>query len=506
MAVLSGVDFQARWFWLQACRLLAGSNCIEQVGFEIEEFGSFDDVVIHYNKDIPDSAIQYKNAEYHQLKFHLRNQSAFTWKSLIDPSFIGATSVSLLQKLKLAVEKSRAENRKLVFRLISFGIIDPNDPLFQMIDNIDGRIRFSFLSQGKTTKSKAGKVRLALKKHLGYSSDEDLFNLLAHLRIEIRQDQLERFQSDILNPNLTIAGLKPISPSHSFSAYDSLIWNLYRQGKRLFNRNSLLEVCKTNSLVQNEVGLRVSNCKSLGIRSFFNWAQYIEDYVDPVLDLLEFFEQRKVKDSRYWEVKIKPRIQAYLRENLKTGNSCQLFLETHTCIAFFAGTILNCQSGVTTTLIRKNLTGAIESWVPPANMQTVRSACWNYSLIKKHVAGNCHGLAISVSNDIELAVAEFFASNYPNSGLLHCKINPIPSQYSVKDSEHAIILATELVAEIRKIKNSLRIDEFPIFVSAPNSLMFYLGQLARNLGTLKFYEYSSQSSLASYIPSMIIDT
>ena len=53
-ARMAGDDYQARWFWLQACRLFYKDTYVERVGYELDEFKAFDDVVVKYKKPISD--------------------------------------------------------------------------------------------------------------------------------------------------------------------------------------------------------------------------------------------------------------------------------------------------------------------------------------------------------------------------------------------------------------------------------------------------------------------
>lgn len=90
-----GDDYQARWFWLQACALLDDFTKVERVVHEDDALKSFDDVAVYY-RDMP------IKADFYQVKFHVTSNGALTGDSFCDPAFIGATTFSLLEKMKNA--------------------------------------------------------------------------------------------------------------------------------------------------------------------------------------------------------------------------------------------------------------------------------------------------------------------------------------------------------------------------------------------------------------------
>src|SRR5215213_1958239 len=97
-----GDDYQARFFWLHACRLFQPHTKVARVGFELSRVKSFDDVVVTYAEPLCYERGDKIGADYFQVKFHVSQAGAFTCDALIDPKFINATSVSLLQRLRAA--------------------------------------------------------------------------------------------------------------------------------------------------------------------------------------------------------------------------------------------------------------------------------------------------------------------------------------------------------------------------------------------------------------------
>ena len=113
-SITSGFDYQARHFWLLACRLFCAHTKVARIGFELDEVRGFDDIVLYYAEPIPSERGDLVAADHHQVKFHVDHGGAFTWQSLMDPGFIGATRYSLLQKTQSAAELAGSEARRLI--------------------------------------------------------------------------------------------------------------------------------------------------------------------------------------------------------------------------------------------------------------------------------------------------------------------------------------------------------------------------------------------------------
>ena len=95
-----GDNYQARVFWENALNLLDDQSCVVEVTFEANGPKSFDDVVVHYEPPVARSGPDRVSAEYHQIKWHVETGGRFGYEDLVRPDFIGAKSVSLLQRLK----------------------------------------------------------------------------------------------------------------------------------------------------------------------------------------------------------------------------------------------------------------------------------------------------------------------------------------------------------------------------------------------------------------------
>ena len=102
-ARLQGDDYQIRFFWMQVCRLFEDRTKVVSVELESDDVKSLDDVVVRY-KDYSEMG-EPIDADFFQVKFHVTANGAFTWRLMMDPSFVNASSVSILQRLLNAQRK-----------------------------------------------------------------------------------------------------------------------------------------------------------------------------------------------------------------------------------------------------------------------------------------------------------------------------------------------------------------------------------------------------------------
>jgi len=50
----------------------------------------------------------------------------------------------------------------------------------------------------------------------------------------------------------------------------------------------------------------------VGIRSFLQWAEYLEDETHAMLSLLQYFEGRKIKSPELWQAQVFPELENFI--------------------------------------------------------------------------------------------------------------------------------------------------------------------------------------------------
>jgi hypothetical protein len=497
-ARIQGDDYQARWFWIQACRLFTPLTKVVKVAYEFHGVKSFDDVVVYYEGRMDDEGNSLL-AEYYQVKFHVTSAGAFTWQGMMDPGFINASSISILQRLKNAQQQFAPYGMEAHFILYSPWQIHPDDPLAQIHSVADGRLDWERLARGGN-RSKMGKIRTAWREYLKLDSDEELRIVLRPLRILPGKTLIEL--NEKLNDKLYQAGLKPVEEGQLIHPYDDLARRLIQSGKTEFIRSDIEAICKRENLWM-EPPISRPNAYQVGIRSFLRWAENLEDETDVMLDLLRWFDGRNIKSPELWQEQIYPAVQNFLA-TLSPNQTCHLHLHAHLSIAFAAGYCLNSKSGIDVAVVQSTRSGRI-IWHPNANPNQDAYPTWIFTEELLAEGGSDIAIAIAITHDISTDVKFYLAqTQLPIRRIISATLPGRPNPQAILDGDHAKLLADQLSNYLR-VNRTLteRQSQLHIFAAAPNGLVFFIGQVARSFGTTAFYEYDFDTNMpGAYQPSL----
>jgi hypothetical protein len=498
---MQGDDYQARFFWIQACRLFEAHSKVACVAYELDTVKYFDDVAVFYGPLIPDERGDLIRADYYQVKFHVSHAGAFTWEALMDPRFIGASSMSLLQRLHAAQELLAPDGRGCRFHLVAPWPAHPDDPLSRIISNQGGELRQRVLFDGSGPRSTMGGIRAAWREHLGLTDDEGLARVLRPFRIHTNAGDLEAVR-DRLNDKLRLAGFAPVEEGCQAHPYDDLIRKLHAMGCKKFNRVQLQEIGEREGLwrgrpVQNETALQ------LGVRSFMRWAEYMEDETDQMLCLVRYFDGRSIREPQLWQEAVFRGLADFLSHTVRQQRLYHLHLDAHTSIAFAAGYCLDSKSGADVMPVQRTRSGKA-LWRPQSGAAR-DLPLWSYQEHSCTTGRTDVALAISVTHDVLNDVKLYVTRALSSVGrIIACTVLPQPTSTAVQDGTHALLLAQELSSLIRR-KRSVeeRLGVLHIFAAAPNGFVFFLGQLARSFGRCVLYEYDfERNSPGGYQPSL----
>lgn len=473
---------------------------MQRVGYEYDEVKSFDDVVTWYSEPICDARGDTVRVDYQQDKFHVDRTGSITVDSLTSPRFINATRFSFLEKVRDAVQK--VPDRLGRYSLITPWNISQDDPLARIVSNQEGEIRLDILFDGTTDVSTMGAVRKKWRDHLGLQSDEELERVLRPLRIRTGPSDLFALRN-ALSDKLRAAGLVSLDPTKLVEPYLSLIEKLFIQRQLVFTRDDLERLCKREGLWDGGPLTRGPRTVSLGIRSFMRWADYMEDQTDSMLSLVEYFDNRNVRDSGLWKSAVFPALEGFLTANVRRSASYDLYLDAHSSIAFAAGYLLT-KAGVDVAPVQTSRSGTAV-WRPASAGEAYASRMWSFSEVSLPSEGTDIAIAVSVTHDIAEDVSQFLQRDLRSAGrLLSFAIVPSPGGTAIADGSHAQQLAERLVSEVcGKRSKEERGGALHLFVSAPNGFTFFLGQCAERWGACVLYEYDfGSSSPSEYAPSL----
>jgi len=486
-----GDDYQACFFWLQACRLFFPHSHVVRVSCEAGAPQGFDDVVAFYDPPLVDpDTFNPVYADYHQIKFHTDYSGAVSWQLLMDPAFINAKSRSFLQRLRDAHRRLCRNGRSVRFHLVTNWAVHPDDDLATLISGTTGAVYLNklFGESGKRTGMRA--IRDAWRNHLGVC-DEELGAILRTLRLKVGSPGLQDGRNR-LNDQLLLAGLRPVDFSAAVNPYDELVRKLVVAGKREFDREALRKVCEREGLWVGKTVNRAATV-DIGIRSFLRWAEHLEDETEHLLCLLKYFDKRHIRNSADWQGRVLPEVQSFLSEHIVPGRSYNLHLDTHCSIAFAAGYCLGPKAGVDVAPVQR--TRGRCPWRPEVGRTAADLPKWVWSETEPTTGGSDVALALSVSQWVMDDVKTYIESScVPVGRIVHGHVEPGPGPTAIRDATHAWLLAQEVVLRLKKRTAIERTSSLHLFMAVPNGLAFFLGQLAHGFGRCYLYEYDFESN------------
>ena len=246
-ARLDGDEYQQLYFWYYAMRMFDSDEGIEKIEFESDERKYFDDFVVFYKKEsYPKNYLNNSiSKEFFQIKYHVRNTELLSIDNLINKKYIGKKT-SILERLKELNDKYNPDDIHYIF--ISTHDIDSNDELYELISNEEGQISLETLYEGKTSRSKMGKVREKFKNHLNCSDDE-LKEILTPFRF-IKGMSRENLISSI-NDKLKLYGFEIIKPSSNLNKYCDLIRKWHSKKQTEITKQFIIKECKDEGLIKD---------------------------------------------------------------------------------------------------------------------------------------------------------------------------------------------------------------------------------------------------------------
>lgn len=491
-----GDRFQARLFWLNATQLLIPGSVIQRVGFENGP-KAFDDVWISYEpgRAQRDQYGEPLLREHIQSKWH-GSPGTYGYSDLVDPDFINANRRSLLERAR-AAQKTHAPNGAGVrFKLVTNWPVLPNDPLCDLVSNRTTALRVERLFEGVTTRSKFGRVRKLWCDHLDID-DEELRRFARTLGFGFAHASLDGLRSD-LNTLFFMAGLKRVPESDSSFVYDDIAFQWMSQGRLEYDRATFRELCESEHLI-NHAPERVH---TFGVKSFVHAFDPLEHRCVRVLDLTPDFDGRFIRDEAAWSKDLYPRLSNFLVEAAQSGDILRLAMDTHATLAFAAGTVLDMKSGRRVEFEQRS--PARNFWAADDRSPDPSWAGLDTEVIEINPDELEIAIAGAITHDIAAEVRAYAKRELPRVGkIIVCRPHRGSGGQSIACGRHAADLAASIVAAARVAIGGGPEALVHLFLAAPNSLTFLLGQRRRMLGPTILYEYDFEGTAhRSYRPSL----
>jgi SMODS-associated and fused to various effectors sensor domain len=480
-----GDSYQARHFWQHALQMLDADSGIFAIAYDFSDRKAFDDVVVTYDPPRGQTRRGTLKKHFMQVKWQANQNHEFGYADLIDPQFINASSFSLLQRLRDAQTAGETGER---FTLVTTARIKAEDPLLELVSNVDGVLRLNTLRTGGP-RSKMGRVRAKWRDALGFTTDEELFSVLENFAILPGQPNLEQMRDTVTTTARSVGiQLGPGANGASDFRFDSLASELIKCGFENLSRSDLVTFLSQQGLSVAASLRSTTPFASLLIRSFVRLATDLSKFEEnSVLSLLPNFDGRYLQEGKDWDQDIALPVTEFLQDHALRSSSITLALDAHASIAFVCGRTLHLKSGVRTEIVQNGRKGS-ELW-HAEDGDDDNPALFDTNLVSIG-DGPDLAVAVSVARPTETAVRQYVERNVHQVGkFLNCYLPSGPSHTGVSGGQHAATLSDQVASLVKEIRLASNIERVHLFVAAPNALLFYLGQHAQSFGLHQMYEY-----------------
>ena len=252
----------------------------------------------------------------------------------------------------------------------------------------------------------------------------------------------------------------------------------------------------------------------MGIRSGFRKgeqdnAQGLKGRTWPkFLDLTEHFDNWLIRRQEDWHGVVFPRLVRFTRDIMKRFPKRRIELEiaAHHSLAFATGYLMEAKSGHNIAIVQSTTKGPI---LFRQDEPELTEEVWRVDeerLLDEKARDVALAVSItwSVLSHVEAFVQD---SGLPIRRIVPVSVAPQPGPLSVKGGAHAVALAHQLALLIRERSREETEGTLHLFISAPNAVLFFLGQLARGFGKVQLYEHKYPSDkVGDYRKSLLLSS
>ena len=489
-----GHDYQARFFWVHASGLRNNeTKYVVEVSYETDGPKGFDDVVVRYSPGKASRRPFAIETAHHQVKFHVTRAGRFGFRDLITPEFIGAEKFSILERLKDAVAKAPPNS---TFTLITTDRVLDNDPLSKLIATGDNGIDVGKLSIGKTVRSEMGAVRALWREHLKLETDEQLFAILETFHIKEGYMSLDDMRTQV-DLHFQIVGLSAGGNSLDFPR-DGAARALKTAQRSVLTRDGFEAFCREQGWIKSG---EIDDRKNISIRSFSDGpTDYLDASPENTLSLLHHFDIRHLQPGEDWNTDVRPAIEAFLGRVRVTDKNIRLFLDTHSSVAFLAGSLLGFKTNTHVEINQKGR-GPTSIWRSDDGKTGPRAS----TEIIEIGTGDDVAVVVGLSRNALADVQDYVTNRVATVGrILNVVPENGPGLKSLAGGEHAADLADQVADAVKAMRPTFG-AKLHFFIAGPNAFSFFMGQHRDSMGPVTLYEFDFKRAVdGGYHPSFRI--
>lgn len=211
--------------------------------------------------------------------------------------------------------------------------------------------------------------------------------------------------------------------------------------------------------------------------------------VDLFLSLKDKFNKKVIKEQFNWYEDIYIYLKNLLNENLIRGEYYKIYLDCHLSISFAVGRIIKKIRGINIFPVQNTTYCGEELWEYKKNKAVNNQWDSSYEVLNRNAIDCALVLNVSrmITEDVKTYIKE---SNLPVKRMINCqlKVNG-GTDFSIEDGNCAILLASKIKEIVKERSFEEKKGVLHIFVAAPGSFMYLLGQNSIGFGHIILYEY-----------------
>lgn len=249
----------------------------------------------------------------------------------------------------------------------------------------------------------------------------------------------------------------------------------------------LKKLLKENNQSKNKIRTNLENIKKVMVRNIENGTEKIMEQCESTLDLCKYFNGRMCESEENW-IEIKKEIEAFT-DGLDCNVKYEMNLSVCYTVAYYLGICLNSKSS-REIRIKQSSNGSVD-WTPDFSNEIKK---YNEFMVEEQKMKEGIGdlaICISVTSDIKGDVVEYLNAKHIEVGkVVNFTLDKKVGNKAVENGNHAWNLAEQVKTWLSKRNIKERNANLHIFIAAPVSIAFFLGQQSFAFSNINLYEYT----------------